>query len=264
MTGGILSRSSLYIEQKRLFWRYFKFSVFAHIISILAMFAFAYLIPQRTNSFSPSIQVDIVELPDFVKNEKRLVDTSLPVKDEPVPKEAPPEPKQPDEMTLKEKKEKVEKVDEKKALSALEKIKQQVKQREDAEKRKLLEQRMKEAKQFDEKFRNKLGGNNLNQGNSVSGTLTNAINAYAGHVTDKIRNFWEIPPFLQNKNLRAVINLYIDANGSARYYFKLKSGDTVFDNLVKDAIDRSLPFAPPPAELVGPLKRSGMEVRFPL
>ncbi len=60
------------------------------------------------------------------------------------------------------------------------------------------------------------------------------------------------------------MNLFVDANGEARYHFKKKSGDSVFDNLVEDAIDRATPFSPPPPELVGPLRRNGMEVRFPL
>lgn len=266
MAGGVINQSNIYVEQQRLFWKYLRYSIGTHAIAFVLILLYVFLGPSREEPFQPAIQVDIVELPDFVKNERKLVDTSLPVKDEPVPPPPAPEPKTKDEMTLKE-----DPKPTKDAKSALDRIKEQVerKRRAEEQKRQVEEQkrlkiRQKEAQKFEEKFRNRLGGNNLNQGNSVTGTLATAVNAYAGHVTDKIRNYWELPPFLRDKQNRAIVNLFIDANGGARYYFKKKSGDSVFDNLVKDAIDRSIPFAPPPAELVGELKRRGMEVRFPL
>lgn len=261
MSGGAITQSKIYLEQRKLFWKYLQVSVFTHVIALSTLIVYILFFKPAVTTFQPAIQVDIVELPDFVKNQKKLVDTSLPVKDKPVPPPPPPAPTAEDQMKLRKKEEAKTQKD---ALSALEKIKQQVERKRRAEEKRLLERRKKEAKNFEDKFRNRLGGNNLNKGNSVTGTLRTAINAYAGHVTDKLRNNWELPPYLQDNNLRAVVNLYIDANGGARYYFTKKSGDSVFDNLVKDALDRSLPFAPPPAELVGPLKRNGMEVRFPL
>jgi TonB family protein len=91
------------------------------------------------------------------------------------------------------------------------------------------------------------------------------VNAYAGHITDKLRSNWALPVYLQTQGLRATVRIYIDGKGSlVRFQFIQNSGNDVFDEYVKGAIQRSNPFAPPPEEMARGLRNSGIEVLFPL
>lgn len=229
------------------------------------------LFPVEPLLVQPAIQVDLVALPDFTKGQLQDVDMSLPAKEAvkpSAPVDIPPPP--PDIMSLKEKEKKPEpkpkddKASRESARSALERLKKDLAKKESAEKKRLIDEKKQELEKFAEKFRPRLAGNTVSQGNSVSGAPGAVTNAYLGHITDRIRANWELPAYLQGGDLRASVRLYIDSQGNARYFFSRKSGNEVFDNLVKDAMERAKPFAPPPEELAGELKRNGMEVLFPL
>lgn len=261
-------------EHQRVWAHYFRLSLFWHVGLIALFLAWTFIFPSQPLVLQPSIQVDIVGLPDFTKNQRNTVDTSLPVKEEvkPAPVEVPPP--TPDLMTLAEEKKSadakpketkpVRSKPEESAQSALDRLRKELNKKDAKERQRLIEEKKQELAKFDERFRARLAGNSVSQGSNISGVPGEVVNAYLGHITDKIRAQWELPPFLQSQNLRASARMYIEANGSVRYAITRSSGNEIFDNLVKDALERAKPFAPPPAALAGELKRNGVEVLFPL
>ena len=262
-------------EHRALSRLYFRKSLFWHFIFFCTFAFWNYFFPTQPLVLQQAIQIDMVALPDFTKGQLQDIDMSAPVKEDvkPAPPVDVPAPT-PDLMTLqkeekkKEKPKKEESKDDSKtkesAKTALERLKKDLAKKEKAEQKRLIDEKKKDLERFDEKFRPRLAGNKTSQGNSATGAEGAVINAYLGHLTDKIRSNWELPPYLQSSDLRASVRLYIDAQGNARYFFSKKSGNEVFDNLVKDAIERAKPFAPPPEEFAGELKSKGMEVLFPL
>lgn len=229
----------------------------------------------------PTIQVDIVALPSQVKNnDAPAPDLSLPVKpNAPVP--APAEPRsEPDVMTKPEPKgasnaeeefalERKKEADAKKrAEAALKRMREQLKQERIAQEQKkqtALEKRRADLKAFEQKYRQAINGNQRNEGNALTGQMKATLNAYVGAITDRIRENWALPSFLQDQRLTAWIVIHVDARGNVvAMEFTRVSGNTLFDNNAESAIRRASPLPPPPAEMAAGLRRSGIEVKFPL
>lgn len=234
-----------------------------------------WVFPGRQENFLPTVQIDMVALPDQVKAaDQPALDPTLPVKDAPPPLAPPPEPEAsadsmpepPDrraEMALQK-----ERDAQKEAKKALERLRQQVKRDQKAEDRRreeLIERRQADLKRFEEAYRSAIRGNQTNQGTSMTGEMKATMNAYAGRVVEKVRSNWALPAFLQGRGLQASLRIYIDARGNlARYQFSRMSGNEAFDNYVKGAVQKSSPFAPPPEEMARGLRNSGLELDFPL
>jgi outer membrane biosynthesis protein TonB len=262
--------------QKEKLLRFLKISLGLHALFFALMIVGNFIAP-ATQLLQPSVQIDMVALPDLVKSQKsHPVDTSLPVKDAPPPSPKPEaqEPQDDDAMQApdmdKEKELALKKAKEaeKEAKKALEKMRDRLK-KEQAEKEKqrqeILDQRQEDLKRFEQTYRAAIKGNQLNQGTSDTGDLQAAVNAYAGHIRERLRSNWALPVWLQSQGLRAVVRMYIDGRGNiVRYQFTKFSGNDVFDDYVKGALQRSSPFAPPPEEMARGLRNSGMEVQFPL
>lgn len=259
--------------------KYLKFSLGLHGGLLLLMVASEFISPSTSEIFQPSVQIDMVALPDLVKAQNApVVDTTLPVKDAPPPPPPPPPPEEKapvakaeekpepavaDEMALKK-----EKAAESEAKKAMERLKAQMRkqQREEERLREAeINKRQEGLKRFEETYRAALRGNQTNQGTSASGAIAEARNAYFGHMTERLRSNWALPAWLQGKGLRAVVRMYVDNRGHAiRYNFVQSSGNDVFDEYVKRAIKDSSPFAPPPEEMAKGLRNNGLELEFPL
>lgn len=249
--------------------------------ALFFVFSIGALFAPKTIVFTPTVQIDMVALPNQVKNqEQEPVDTTLPVKDETPPAaepeskpepepepEAKPEPAKPDPNQMELEQKKKEKEASKRAKEALKKMREQAEKEKKADEKKkndALEKRKADLKRFEESYRQALRGNQKNQGSSVSGEMQEALNAYQGHMLDQIRSNWTLPPFLQGKGYRAVMRIYMNARGNViRMEFKQVSGNNSFDNYVEQAIRKSK-FLPPPAEMAPGLNSSGVEVQFPL
>ncbi|HEY8278372.1 MAG TPA: cell envelope integrity protein TolA [Bdellovibrionota bacterium] len=271
-------------EQRQKAKRYVKISFLLHLALFLS-FSIGSFFVAKPLLLTPSVQIDMVALPKNVKNDEAPpVDTSLPVKEnpppppppeeksEPEPKEeevalpkAKPEPKPVDDLALKRQKEKEA---EKRAKEALKKVRDQLKKEKEEEEEKkqaALEKRKADLKKFEQRYREAIAGNQTNTGSSDTGQLNATINAYAAHITGKIRSNWELPSFLQSQNLSAKIVIYIDSRGHVvKMEFTKVSGNAIFDDKAEAAVRRSNPFFPPPAEMASGLRNSGIEVKFPL
>lgn len=177
-----------------------------------------------------------------------------------------PEPKpRPDEMALEKAKEKKAENDAKKALERLKAERQKEQRAEDKRREELVNKREEDLKRFEEAYRSAIKGNQTNQGTSSTGSMQETVNAYAGHIRERLHSNWALPVWLQDKGLRAVVRMYIDGRGNiVRYQFTAVSGNDAFDNYVKGTVQRSGPFAPPPEEMAKGLRNSGLEVQFPL
>ncbi len=267
--------------------RYLTISFGLHIALFLS-FGVGALFAPKTLTLAPSVQVDMVALPNQVKGEEPpevdLTKEAKPKAEEPPPNveasvEEPPEPEKPaepdpDQLALEqEKKEKERKRKEldakKRAAEALKRMKDQAeKDRKEEEKKRqdALAKRKKDLEEFNKKYREALRGNQLNEGNSATGQVGQAVvNAYQGHLLDRLRKNWALPQFLQSKGYRAAMIIYLDSRGNVvGKKFTRTSGNNMFDNYVEEAVNNSSPFQPPPAEMAGGLRSAGVEVQFPL
>jgi TonB family protein len=255
--------------------RYLAVSLALHGTLFLLLSIGSFFSP-KPQLFVPTVQIDMVALPDQVKQQQQeALDLTKPVKEN-APPPPPPEPKKeaeaapepvkkttPDEMSLKREKEA-----EKRAKNALERMREQLKKdrrQEEDRNRQALEKRKADLKKFEETYRAAIRGNQVNSGTSSAGELRATMNAYAGHITERLRSNWALPAYLQDKGLRASVRIYIDAHGNlTRMQFTGSSGNNSFDSYVEGAVRRSTPFAPPPEEMAPGLRSSGMEVLFPL
>jgi len=257
------------------FKRFFVVSLGLHAAFMLASLLGNLILPGDPELFVPTVQIDMVALPDLVKAEnEQILDKTLPVKEEakpqekPTPKEAVKEPEKvkpkdapkPDEMSLKRERDTA-------AKKALERLKEEMKKaQKEAEKKRLEE--VAERKKTDndrlEALRRALKGNTINEGTSTAGVTEATKNAYIGMLQQVIRSNWGLPAYLQNKGLSAAVVIQIDGRGNVvGFRFTKPSGNDSFDEYVKSAVQQSSPFAAPPEEMARTV-RSGIGVRFPL
>lgn len=107
-------------------------------------------------------------------------------------------------------------------------------------------------------------GNQISKGNSLTGIEKLHHDNYLDSLDGHIRNYWNLPEWLANGNLKASIILFIDKNGGViNKVFVLKSGNDLFDQQVIGTIDKANPLPAPPANLVDYYTTKGIELRFP-
>jgi TonB family protein len=264
-------------EQNRKLRHYVRISLGLHAGFFALLLIGKFFGPPPAELLQPSVQIDMVALPDLVKSQNNpALDKTLPVKEAPPPPPPPPpkeeeaapapEPAKPDhekELALKREKEA-----QSEAKKALERLKAQKKKEERAEQKRreeLANQREQDLKRFEEAYRSALKGNQVNQGTSATGAMQEIKNAYAGHIRERLQSNWALPAWLQGKGLRARVLIYLDGRGNiARSQFLQSSGNDAFDGYVKETLQRSSPFNPPPEEMARGLRNSGLEVQFPL
>ena len=257
-----IARENEWKRQKRFLF----LSLALHFIFFAVAFLSQMIFPGKTDVFVPTVQIDMLALPDQVKTPDNDVDVTKPVKENAKPETSKPEPKDDDsDMKFVEEKPKPKKDTEKKALSAIEKLRQEIAKEKKRKEEAMAQKRKDELKNFEDRYRAPIRGNQVNQGTSANGVLAATMNAYAGHVADRVRRNWGLPPYLSNQNLRAEVRIFIDSSGNlARYQFITSSGNQVFDDYVKTSITRAAPFAPPPAEMARGLRSGGIDLQFPL
>lgn len=261
--------------QNERFKRFFVISLALHGAFIASSLLGNLIFPSDAELFIPTVQVDMVALPDLVKSENEpLIDKSLTPKEEAKPAEKPPEkvaekepekvkPKEapkPDEMSLKRERDNA-------AKKALERLKEEMKKaQKDAQKKKLeeLADRKKADSDRLEALRRALKGNQVNEGTAVSGVNEATKNAYIGMIQNAIKSNWALPSYYQDKGLSAHVVIQIGSSGQlVGFRFTKPSGDDRFDEYVRSAVQQSAPFSAPPEEMARTL-RGGIGVRFPL
>jgi colicin import membrane protein len=114
-----------------------------------------------------------------------------------------------------------------------------------------------------------LEGNRLSQGSALVGDYTDEQNsAFGGYVQALpgiIRQFWKLPSYLMEKNLRCRIKIFLTSAGTiSRLEMVESSGTEEFDSRAEKAIRDAAPFPKPSDEVATRLTKSGIILGFPL
>lgn len=205
------------------------------------------LLPSNVIEIPNSIRVDIVALPDKIDPEARPNPAEKKTEPLPVPKT--------DDKKVNLNKEKVDlketqkkALDKIKALEALEKIKNEVKAKENVP----------NATPASSSF--KFKGNIITSGNDFTGLSKLKVSEYLTNLKSKIHQHWELPQWLSGANLKATVVVQIDNRGYVvKNEIHVTSGNKVFDDLCIEAVNKSSPVDPPPDEV----KNALITIRFP-
>lgn len=112
-------------------------------------------------------------------------------------------------------------------------------------------------------------GNRLSQGSALVGDYSDEANSEFGSYVQTlpgiIRQFWKLPSYLMDKNLRCRIRIYLSSSGQVlKLDLMESSGQSEFDARAEKAIRDAAPY-PKPSEAVGSrLTNSGIILGFPL
>jgi TonB family protein len=228
-----------------------KISIIAHALIVLGWIVGPLILKtlgiENTKTYIPSLRVDLVALPD-----RKVTDTHLP---DPVLPQKPPE-----EETAKP---------EKSATTApttasndsdisLNKSKNKKAESMKADQIKKALARIRALEQ--------IKGNEVSKGSSLSGEVKKELETtYFDALLEKVREHWELPTWLLEKNLIAQASIKIAADGRILKIQLVKSsGNEQFDQEVKRAIQLANPLPPPPSELNTDSFRSNLILGFPL
>ncbi|MDZ4676260.1 MAG: TonB family protein [Oligoflexia bacterium] len=251
------------IPESQMFKKMIIFSLFLHLTLVFVFGVKAYIFPSEALNLDTAIKVDMVDLPDKIQNLPAPPPPQAEVTTKPIEAAKPQEasPPKPEAVVLKPKKTKEK---------ALDKIKKLAKEE---QKRNRLAEIEKEVKQQEaqeralrqSQARNSLiKGNVISPGSSLHGLAKADFNEYLGNIYSHVEPQWNLPEWLRNDNLKAVVTVYIDNNGTViKRFLKKSSGDQRFDNYALKAIDDSSPFPKPPPKFVDLVRVDGIEVGFP-
>lgn len=242
-------------------------------IALVAAFSVKTLFfsPSEAIDYSAAIRVDIVALPDKMQQEAPLP----PKQEETKPEPAPPKPAaaktKPQEVVL-EKPLKAPKKD----TEAIRLDKDKKKQKDAIEKLKAMtaiEEMKKEAEKESKKAAGlgqtqtppgKIKGNVLSPGTALTGLNRLQHDNYLATLDHQIKQNWFLPEWLAKKSYRAQIRLKIDEKGQVlSREIILSSGNSSYDELALETIDKSAPFVPPPEKFVSIVAVSGLVIGFP-
>lgn len=248
-------------------------------VALVAAFSIraAFFEPEQIN-YAAAVRVDIVGLPDKLPNQE----TAAKAEDKPEPKPqakpeptpappAPPKPAAPEVKTEKpskvpkkddeaislnkEKKTQKEALEKLKAMAAIEELKKTMEK----------EPVKKIAGMGDAKAPNHtVKGNILSPGTSLTGLNRLQHDSYLSSLDQQIKQNWFLPEWLAKKPLRTQVRLKIDEKGRVlSREITLSSGNSSYDELALETIDKSAPFAPPPEKFVSIVAINGLLIGFP-
>jgi colicin import membrane protein len=114
-----------------------------------------------------------------------------------------------------------------------------------------------------------LEGNRLSQGTALVGDYSDEANsafaAYVQMLPGIIRDFWKLPGFLMEKDLRCRIRIHLSSVGQLLKLEVIESsGEPEFDARAEKAIRGAAPFPKPSEEVGQRLTKSGIILGFPL
>ncbi len=212
-------------------------------------------------NFSEAIRVDMVGLPEKYDSNSLPEKIEDPVKPdekklpEKVPEQKPKveekkiEKKIPDTIKIdKAKNKQKEALDKLKKLSAIEKIKQDVKNEESR-------------KQENERL---IKGQVISKGTALTGLSKIQSNEYLSRLDQRIKTNWQLPQWLIGKPLKTKILLKIKPNGEiADRQIYQSSGNPTYDEYSLLAVDKSAPFPEVPEKFTEVFKEDGVIIGFP-
>jgi colicin import membrane protein len=241
-------------DENRVFKNSLKYSAGLHIFILLFFTIKAFLIPDDAINYSSAVRVDIVALPD--KLDPSQIELTKP-EEKAEPKKVAKEEKtqevkkEPDTIAIKKTKTKQqEALDRLKKMSAIDRIKNEVSS---SQKKSNALEKISQVK-----------GNVLAAGTSLSGLNQLQHDQYVATLDQHIKNNWTLPEWMAKKKLKARVRLKIDKSGLILSRdLIVSSGDSEYDDMVLDTIDRSAPYPRPPEKFIDIAAVRGILIGFP-
>lgn len=243
-------------------------SVCFHLALVLFFTVKSVFFTAEPVDYSAAIRVDLIGLPD-----KLDPSTVLPPKQETA--EAPPQPAAeaaPEKTTPPKMPEKVEKAEPKEPVMA-EKPKEKdfKKQQNDALNRlkamaalDKIKKESAESKKSDLPANYQVKGNVLSPGTALTGLDKINHEGYLAALDQHIKQFWSLPEWLANQDLKAQVRVQIDRSGNLIGKKLVRSsGNSTYDDYALETIERSVPYPRPPDKLSAIMEVNGFIVGFP-
>jgi len=236
-------------DENRVFKNSLKYSAGLHVFIFLFFTIKAFLIPDEAINYSSAVRVDIVALPD--KLDPSQIELTKPEEKAEPKKVAKEAEKEPDTIAIKKTKTKQqEALDRLKKMSAIDRIKNEVSS---SKKKTNALEKVSQVK-----------GNVLAAGTSLSGLNQLQHDQYVATLDQHIKNNWTLPEWMAKKKLKARVRLKIDKNGLILSRdLIVSSGDSEYDEMVLDTIDRSAPYPHPPEKFIDIAAVRGILIGFP-
>jgi colicin import membrane protein len=250
------------IEEKIV--RNFFVSIFFHVLVIAAFSIKFVFFPDEAILIESAVRVDIVGLPEKMQQlPPPLTEPADATKKTPPPTapdtkpsesekkadsktKAPPEEKAINLNKTKDRQKQA--LDKLKALEALEKVKKEVAQ---------------QGKSQADQPR-PVRGNVLSAGTALTGVNQLQYEQYFGQLDIHIKNYWSLPEFMQNRDLKTQVRIQFDENGFiTSKVITRSSGNAEYDNFVLDSIQRASPLPAPPEKFRDIVKYKGVILGFP-
>jgi colicin import membrane protein len=107
-------------------------------------------------------------------------------------------------------------------------------------------------------------GNVISPGTALRGLNKLQFDEYISSIDLHVKSNWALPEWMLHHQFRAEVLVRIDSNGNLieRKFLK-KSGNGDFDQRVWSAIEKSLPFPAPPSQFVDLVGVQGITFAFP-
>ncbi|MFN8791181.1 MAG: energy transducer TonB [Bdellovibrionales bacterium] len=234
-----------------------KLSVIAHGVIVAVFTIKAYFFSADPIEYSSAVRVDIIALPDKLDPSKVML-APQDSKSSSSPKSAAdPAKPEPDTISLKKTKTQQQEALEKlKRLDALEKIKKQV----ESEKKSQNPGKGEETKQKISQVK----GNILSPGTALTGLSKLQHEQYIASLDQHVKQNWALPEWLAKRQLKARARVKIGESGQilAREII-LSSGNSNYDEIVLETIERSAPFPVPPEKFSAIVSHQGIVIGFP-
>jgi len=231
--------------------RALRISAIAHGTALLLLLVDTVFLHETPKPYIPSLKVDLVALPDVLKQDHRNMTTSEPADapgdtgDTGEMKVATPSAKRPAKPAA----------NASKIKNALAKIRALEKISGDGSGAKPRAAPVPLIK-----------GNKLSAGTSTTGDAReSAESSYYDLVRDHLQDHWSLPVFLARQGFAAQVLVTLDARGNLiAFKFTKPPGSAPFDEAVKNTLTSAQPFPKPPASLLGSVATRGILVGFPL
>lgn len=246
-------------------------SIVLHLFVLAAFAIRAVFLPSEPLIFEDAIRVDIVGLPDKIKQDPLTGPAAKP-QTAPAPAPEPAKAAEPTVVTKPAPQLKAPKVSLDKSKPSLDKAKRA---QDAAMKRLDAIERLQKMASVQPSSANtnsntqsvstssQIKGNEVSQGNSLSGMQRLEHEAYIGKIHSSIMRNWNVPRWLAKANLVAKFQIYIDSQGYVvKKVVVLSSNNEIFDESAVSAIEASSPLPPPPDSLVAVLAVNGVNIEF--
>jgi TonB family protein len=233
-------------ERKPLFY-----SLALHLSILLVLVVKPYF-SSGVKPFEKSIKVDIIAMPE--KGQKIIPVT--------------PKPKEPSKTKVKEKakpKSQVKKEVKKKAVTS-KKTAPKALESDAFKKLEAIKQKQKEQEALTalEQKKQEIKGNRVSRGTGLVGVEKLEYTNYKEIIHNAIKADWELPGWLLESELQAVVEIKIDHDGNLVYKNLVQSsGNKIYDEKVMEAINNAAPFDPPPDKFKGIVMYEGVVLTFP-